>query len=166
MRRFISTIFLSILFLGIHLNCQCPPISTSIESIQHEFQEAEDVIAGFIFNVDIANELVRIQITDVFKGELNSGDTIVMSTDEHCSGFLNEVGSCVLFGRMATFFLRSGCDLSFNVDNPHLLPPPPPPAPGTKGVWKTMDDPEWKRDNQEFATKIQKQLTIIRTVPK
>lgn len=132
--------------------CECSPLEDHDKLIEESYSYYEDIFIGKV--VKAANEL-RIEVMEVFKGNLNVGQVLKPGYEgSSCDYYFAEEGDGLFYGLVsAKRFYASMCSPTRMFKRPYLYPPPPPPLPG-----RELDEKAEERKMKEYEEKERKRL--------
>ena len=140
--------------------CSCPPLKKLDYERNAEYQNAEFIFIGKIYNLKNHKRVFEVKVKEIFKGNLNVGQIINGGNNYYCEPFVNKNGEWLIYGKIENgiLFIKE-CGLSRSLKNPENnnyfnipIPPPPPNSEITKVQWKNLMKKN-RKQSRKFAVR-------------
>jgi hypothetical protein len=142
--------------------CDCGPLKKLDYERNAEYQNAEFIFIGYIYNLKNNKRVFEVKVKEIFKGNLKIGQIINGKNNYYCEPFVNESGDWLIYGKIENGkLLISLCGLSRSLKNPennrYFIPPvlPPPPPPNSERTQVQLENLPKKspKESRKFALK-------------
>ncbi|WP_405350066.1 hypothetical protein [Nonlabens sp. Asnod3-H03] len=138
--------------------CTCPPPRHWEKAASIEYEYSEVVFVGDVKSFSNDKNKFTIEVCEVFKGDLKSGQIILGKNLRSCYPYIDRGGSWLLFGNHSQIFEVNECGISSNIEKPRqLMIPIKPPSVISKNrriEEKTQRENDAKEAMQNLLTQL------------